>query len=171
MWNQHDKKMKELKQVYNKVSKQTQNKLQELFDTFNFSFDNLYNIADIKTKNRINIYIEEWKEKGFLKGYFGVLANNIYKRNRVKNSEILQLLIYSAYVEEQSKLDKTELNIFRNLSNYYYQEGQKEVNKILPKEKRKIVSVIPEAIFLALLDTPTVKRIHLERICGGISKV
>lgn len=162
MWNQHDKMMKELKQVYNKVSKQTQNKLQELFDTFNFSFDNLYNIADTKTKNRINIYIEEWKEKGFLKGYFGVLANNIYRRTRVKNSEILQLLIYSAYIEEQNKLDKTELNVFRDLANYYYQEGQTEVNKILPKEKKKIVSVIPDAIFLTLLDLPNAKRICLE---------
>lgn len=117
--------MKELKQVYNKVSKQTQNKLQELFDTFNFSFDNLYNIADMKTKNRINIYIEEWKEKGFLKGYFGVLVNNIYKRNRVKNSEILELLIYSAYIEEQSKLEEQEKQIMYEDANYYYEERTK----------------------------------------------
>lgn len=156
-WQYHNKKIKELKQVYRKISKQTQNKLQEMFDTFDFNFDNLYSIADSKTKNRVNIYIEEWKDKGLLTGYFGMLANNIYKRTRVKNSEILELIIYGAYIEEQNKLNETELNIFKDVANYYYQQGQQEVNNTLPKKKRKIVSVIPDAIFLALLDMPNAK--------------
>ena len=103
-WQYHDEKMKELKQLYLKTSKQTQNKLQEIIDTFKFNFDTLYNIADTKNKRRINTYIEEWKDKGLLTGYFGTLAKNIYSRTRVKNSEILELLIYGAYIEEQSKL-------------------------------------------------------------------
>lgn len=153
-WQYHNQKMKELKQIYNRTSKQTQNKLQEIFDSFIIEFEDLYKIADNKTKNKINIYIEEWKDKAFLTGYFGILANNIYKRTRVKNSEILELLIYKAYIEEQSKLKQTELNTFKDVANYYYQEGQKEVNKTLPKKERKIVSIIPDAIFLALLDMP-----------------
>ena len=62
-WQYHDKKMKELKNLYLKTSKQTQNKLQEIIDTFKFNFDTLYNIVDTKTKNKINTYIEEWKDK------------------------------------------------------------------------------------------------------------
>lgn len=58
MWEQHDNYMKQLKQLYNKTSKQTQNKLQELLDTFNFTSENIYNIADNKTRRRINTYIE-----------------------------------------------------------------------------------------------------------------
>ena len=58
MWEQHDNYIKQLKQLYNKTSKQTQNKLQELFDTFNFTSENIYDIADNKTKKRINTYIE-----------------------------------------------------------------------------------------------------------------
>lgn len=58
IWNYHDTKMQELKQLYNKTSKQTQNRLQEIFDTFNFTTENIYNIADNKTKKRINTYIE-----------------------------------------------------------------------------------------------------------------
>ena len=53
VWNYHDAKMRELKQLYNKISKQTQNRIQELFDTFNFTSKNIYNIADNKTKKRI----------------------------------------------------------------------------------------------------------------------
>lgn len=149
--------MIELKQIYNKISKQTQNRLQEIFNSINFTFEDMYKIADNKTKKRINTYIEEWQDRGLLKGYFGVLAKNIYNRTRVKNSEIIELLIYGAYIEEQSKLEQTELNTFKDVANYYYKQGQEEVNKTLPKKKRKIVSVISDAIFLALLDMPNAK--------------
>lgn len=170
-WQYHDNKLKELKKLYNKVSRQTQNRLQEIFDTFRFDFNNLYSIADIKTKNRVNTYIEEWKEKGLLTGYFGMLANNIYKRTRVKNSEILELLIYGAYIEEQNKLQENELNILKDAANYYYQKGQEEVNNTLPKKKRKKVSVIPDAIFLALLDMSNVKRLCLGTIYTSNNKI
>ena len=127
MWKQHDNYMKQLQQLYNKTSKQTQNRLQEIFDTFNFTTDNIYNIADSKTKKRINTYIEQWKEQGLLKNnsYFTALANNIYKRTRVKSSEILELLIYSAYIEEQSKLEEQETQIMYEDANYYYEERTK----------------------------------------------
>ena len=148
MWEQHDNYMKRLKQLYNKTSRQTQNRLQEIFDTFNFTSENIYNIADNKTKKRINTYIEQWKEQKLLTGYFGVLANNIYKRTRVKNSEILELLIYSVYIEEQNKLEEQEKQIMYEDANYYYKQGQQEVNK----EKKP--SIIPMAFFLALLDQP-----------------
>ena len=150
IWNYHDTKMQELKQLYNKISKQTQNRLQEIFDTFNFTTENIYNIADNKTKKRINTYIEQWKEQGLLKNnnYFTVLANNIYKRTRVKNSEILELLIYSAYIEEQNKLEEQETQIMYEDANYYYEQGQQEVNK------KKKPSILTMALFLALLDQP-----------------
>lgn len=125
MWEQHDSYMKQLKQLYNKTSKQTQNRLQELLNTFNFTTENIYSIADNKTKKRINNYIEQWKEQKLLIGYFGVLANNIYRRTRVKNSEILELLIYSAYIEEQNKLEEQEKQIMYEDANYYYEERTK----------------------------------------------
>lgn len=161
-WQYHDNKMIELKKIYNKVSKQTQNRLQEIFDSIDFDFNNLYNIAESKTKKRIDTYIEEWKDKGLLTGYFGTLAKNIKNRTRVKNSEILELLIYGAYIEEQSKVEEKELNTFKDVANYYYKQGQEEVNKTL--NKKKVVSVIPDAIFLALMSIPNAKRICLERI-------
>ena len=157
IWNYHNTKMLDLKKLYNKVSKQTQNRLQEIFDTFNFTFDNVYNIADKKTKNRANTYIEEWKDKGLLKGYFGTLAKNIYNRTRVKNSEILELLIYGAYIEEQNKIQEQELNIMYDDVNYYYEQGQQEVNNALPKKERKPIDVLKWALFLAMLDQPNAK--------------
>lgn len=156
--------------MYYKTSKQTQNRLQEIFDIFNFNYDNLYNIVDTKTKRRVNTYIEELKEKGLLTGYFEMIANNLYKRTRVKNSEILELFIYGAYIEEQSKLDKYEKQMMYEQANYYYQQGQIEVNNTLHKNKRKMVSVIPDAIFLALLDMANAKGYVWSQYIEAITK-
>lgn len=121
-----------------------------IFKTLNLSNQNLYNIADNKTQSMTNTYIEELKEKGLLKGYFGMLANNIYKRSRIKYSEILELFIYGTYIEEQNKLDKYEQQIMYDDINYYYQRGQEEVLKT--KKKKKPLSIIDMALFLYLLD-------------------
>ncbi len=127
----------------------------------NLNNNNLYNIADIKTKNIVNTYIEEWKDKGLLTGYFGMLANNIYKKNRVKNSVILELLIYGTYIEEQNKLKEKEQQIMYDDVNYYYQEGQKEVNNTL--KKKKPISIIDMALFLYLLEQPNYTGLNYEK--------
>lgn len=58
------------------------------------------------------------------------------------------MLIYSAYIEEQNKLEEQEKQIMYEDTNYYYEQGQQEVNK----EKKP--SILAMALFLALLDQP-----------------
>jgi len=151
-----------LKQLYQKTSKRIQNKIQELIDTFNFTNENIFNIADSKTKKRINEYIEQWRDDGLLNDYFGTLAKNIYSRTRVKNSEILELLIYSAYIEENSKQQEKELEIFKEDVSYYYNQGINEVRKA--KKHPPLFCIIPDSIFLYLMEQINSMRIYLETI-------
>lgn len=164
MWKFHDQEIQNLKKQYDKASKQTQLRLQEIFDSIDFDFEKLYNIADSKTKRKINTYIESWKGKELLEGYFGMLAKNIYNKTRVKNSEILELLIYSAYIEEQKQLDETEQNTFKKVINYYYQEGQKEV------DVTKKSSIIPEIVLATILSMPNAKGYIWKNYKEGITK-
>lgn len=90
-----------------------------------------------------------------------MLAKNIYNKTRVKNSEILELLIYGAYIEEQDKLDKYEQQIMYSDVNYYYQEGQKEV--INEQKKKKPLSTIDMALFLYLLEQPNYTGFNLQQ--------
>lgn len=150
MWKYHNQKLIELKKLYQKTNEKTQNRIQELIDTFNFTGDNIFNIADNKTKKRINSYIEKWKDEGLLKDYFGTIAKNIYSRTRVKNSEILELLIYSAYIEEQTKKEEKELKIFKEDVSYYYNQGINEVRKA--KKHPPLFCIIPDSIFLYLMN-------------------
>lgn len=86
-----------------------------------------------------------------------MIALNIRKRTRVKNSEILQLLIYSAYIEEYKKLRDIELNTFRDITNYYYKQGQKEVNNTFSKTKKKALLDMTDILFIILMTMPNAK--------------
>lgn len=104
----------------------------------------------------IDNYIDEWEDEDLLKGQFGTMARSIRNRARVKNSEILELLIYATYVQEQNKVSEHELSIMREDASYYYAEGIKEANLGLPpKKKWKFHSTfIPEVIFINFLNIP-----------------
>ena len=108
----------------------------------------MYKISDNKTKEKVNEYIEDWMELGILVGMFGLVAKSFYRKTRVKNSDILELLIYGIYAEEQSKIEKQEQEILYEDANYYYQEGQKQ------NKKKKEISILGMALFLYLLDQP-----------------
>ena len=172
----------ELNQLYHQTSEQTQNRLQEILRTFDFEYSELYNIADKKTKKRINTYIEEWQNKGlFINNrlssthseinnltqsdmtQFGLLANDIYKRTRVKNSEILMLLILSAYIEEQKKIEEIQNKIFKKDISYYYNQGQKEVDK----DK---VSGISDALFLYIMEQAGATGLNYNQYNEAIAK-
>lgn len=161
-WQYHDRNVKQLKSLYSKVSKQTQKRLQEVINLFKFDFESLYSIANSKNKKMIDTQIEEWEDKGLLQNEFGIKAKNIKNRTRVRNNEILELLIYGAYIEEQQKVHDTELNIIKEDINYYYKKGQEEVNNALPVNKRKALVNIPELILLSLLNKPIIRGYQLD---------
>lgn len=58
------------------------------------------------------------------------------------------MLIYSVYIGEQSKLEEQEKQIMYEDANYYYNQGQKEVDK-----ERK-TSILDMDLFFTLLDQP-----------------
>lgn len=93
-----------------------------------------------------------------------MLANNVYNKTKVKNSEILELLIYSAYIEKQNQLDEIEQNTFKEVITYYYQEGQKEV------KKDKKLSMIPEVLLATILSMPNAKGYIWNDYKEGITK-
>lgn len=150
MWSYQDKKMKQLRNLYKQRSQKTQNRLQETFNLLNIDELNvLYSIADDKFKRKVNAYIDDWRVKGYLRGFFGDRANYIYRRKKVKYNEILWLFIYFAYLEEAEELTEKEMAIFRDTVNYYYKDGQKQAGAKETKE-------LTDKQFNELIDTPNV---------------
>lgn len=100
-----------------------------------------------------------WREDGLLEGYFGTRCNNIYRRKRVTNNEILELYIYYCYMMYERDVRDYEQETFRHLANYYYKDGQKQVGEE-PKE-------IPNSVYLTLIGTPCVNGYTLEAYKGA----
>ena len=60
-WQYHNKKMIELRNIYDKIDMQTRNRLQEIFNSFKLTSNNLYSYTSSNIK--VNTYIEEWTNK------------------------------------------------------------------------------------------------------------
>ena len=154
-WEYHDNKIKELRQLYEKYSRQTKNKLSYNFaEINNLKFNTVFDYATKEYLKKIKSQIDEWDSLKLTNGYFKYLSKDIYQRKKVKLKEIFMLLILFAFIEENSKLEDKELEIFRDDVNNYYVSGQKEV-KEATKSKRE-VSIISDALFFKLLQDSTV---------------
>lgn len=138
----------------------TKSRIQEKISLLDIDeLDTLNNIANDKTKQICNNYIDRWRKDGLLYGYFGAKCNNIYNRKRVTNNAILELYIYYCYEMFERDVDKDEQETFRHLANYYYNDGIKQAGG-KPKE-------IPNQLYYNLLKEPCVNGYTLEEYKGA----
>lgn len=155
-WNYTDKKLKEIFKKYNKLNKRTQDKLQDVFNNFNFTYQEIFKYASMKNLRKVNRIIEELKENNLINDYYGKsLLNKIYKKIRVKNSLILEFMIYMCFLEERKNLDEYENLMFNDLMNTEYQKAQKEVYS-LKNDSRKPIA-LTDTFLLLLLGMPNPK--------------
>lgn len=149
-WAFHNSKMIELRKKYDKIDRQTRNRLQEIFNRFEITADNLYSYVSKDVKKQVNAYIEEWSEKKIDDEYFKVLMMTVLTKDRVTYAEILELFIYEAYIEQQMKEKDEEDSLFYTDINYYYRIGQLQAKQKSNKE----ISVLEKSMFLYLLSQP-----------------
>lgn len=154
-WSNTDKLLREFNFKYQKLSNQLKNNLQMTFDSLNLNSGNIFQYATSEQKRKIDIMIEEWQDDGLLNGYFRYLANSIHNRKRIKNSEILYLLICKCYLKQRVKLDEYESDLFKQIANTEYQEAQREIYE-LNKKKDKPIN-ISKHLLLSLFALPNSK--------------
>ena len=135
-------------------------RLQEKFNLLNIDeLDTLNSYATDKDKQTCNNLIDVWRDEGLVKGYFGAKCNEIYRRRRVKNNEILELYIYYCFVAYEENVTPEEQQTFRDLANFYYMQGQYECMK----KPRKIT----DTLYYTLLMTPSANGYTLNEYKGA----
>ncbi len=107
----------------------------------------LNSYANERDKQVCDNFIEMWRDEGIASGYFGAKCNEIIRKRRVTYNDILELYIYYCFVMYETDVNDYEQKEFRDLANFYYQEGQKEVGT-QPKE-------ITDSIYYHLMQTPS----------------
>lgn len=146
-WSLTRKELKSFQQWFFKQNKLTQDKIQDLINIYDLSFEDLNKKISKLEREKLSRRIDEWIELGIYTGYFKYrveeLLNNLTYRN------LLEILIYEIYLEEEKNtLDEIKI-LFSSVSLDCYNQGLTDLNK---KKVKKVPSILDKAIFETLID-------------------
>lgn len=133
-WKYTDNKLKEYLKVYKRVNTRTQDSVQDIFNSINFGYLDLTKPITTAQRKKLLRVIDEWKENGLLNGYFKYKVDELVKKRYITNEEMLDILLWGAYVKERSQLDEYEKVLFTEIGQDLYNQGVKEIK---PKKKKK----------------------------------
>lgn len=133
-WKYTDNKLKEYLRLYKKINSRTKDDIQNIFNEINYSYIDLNKPISIIQRKKLLRIIEEWKESNLLTGYFEYKVNELIKKRNITNEEMLDILIWGAYIKERNKLDKYEQILFTEVGQDLYNQG---IEEIKPKKRKK----------------------------------
>ena len=150
-WENVDKRLNDFMKQYNKINKRTQDKIQQVFDSIDFTIEDVNKYISPETKERFKRQVEEYEEQGLLTGYFGYNVKNIIKKNKIKNIDMLEILIQGCYMQEMKSVNVIETNLFEETVEETYNIGRQEI------ELRRKSYIIPELLFVSIMSIPNGK--------------
>ena len=133
-WKNANLKLKEYLKVYKKISRKTQDKIQDIFNNVDYEYMDLNKPISSKQRKRLLRIVDDWEENNLLDGYFGFKVNELMKKRYISNEDMLDILLWGAYVEERSTLDEYERVLFIDVGTDLYNQGRKEINPTKKKE-------------------------------------
>lgn len=151
-WKYTDKRLQEYLKIYKRINARTQDYIQDIFNDISYSYNDLNKPISSSTRKKLERIIDEWRENKLLSGYFEYKVNELMKKRYITNEEVLDILIWGAYVKERKQLDEYENILFIDIAENLYNQG---VDEIKPKKKKKW-SITWEFIW-SLLALPNVK--------------
>lgn len=147
-WGYTRKELKQFRKDYDKLNKETQDKLQEIFTSYNITYDKLYKTISYNDKQRLKRKINQWKKMGIYKGYFEFRVEELMK-GKITYRDLIEILLYGAYAEEEKELDFKIKTLFSNVALNCYNQGREELKK---KKKSIIPAYILSSFGIMLID-------------------
>ena len=133
-WRYTDMKLRDYLKIYKKVSSKTQDNIQDIFNSIDFEYTDLSKPISNNQRKKLLRVIDEWKEANLLNGYFGYKANELIKKRYITNQEMLDILLWGAYIKERNQLDEYEQVLFTEIGQDLYKQG---IEEIKPTKKKK----------------------------------
>ena len=130
-WKKTDKTLKDYLKRFRSISTETLDKLVEVFDTLDITYTDLNRPISKDEKRRLDRKIKEWKKQGLLTGYFAYL---ISKKSKYTYSDLLEILVYGVYVEQEEKIKSASKEVFTIVAKDVYSQALKEI-PVKPKKK------------------------------------
>ncbi len=144
-WKNTRKELNKFRNEYLKLNKNTQDKIQDLFNSLNITYQDLSKIISKRDQDRLERKIDSWKQKKIFKGYFKYRVEELMK-GQINYRNLIEILLYGIEIEEQEENKDSIYNLFINCSLDCYNQGRKDLKK---KEK----SILPQVLLTTFLMT------------------
>ena len=154
-WREIDKFLSSYLDDYKKLNRRTRRKIQEIFDSINFTVEELTDYANSKNVNVFKDKIEEFLEDNEVEGYVAYTLKKLLNRKKIRNNEIVENSILMVYQEEATKLDEMETSLFEKVSIEIYKDAQQEAIDVLEKSDDSKLYPLPDLFLLTYLALPT----------------
>lgn len=136
MWNYVDDKLKDYLKEQKKNDKELEYRIQNVFN-MGFEFSSLFNYADSNILRQFKTRIRMFKENYAKNDYVSYMVNKYQNRTRVKNNEILRIMLLMEYAEVYEKNSKAQMAMFDEIAQGVTKSTIAEVQPLLRRKKRR----------------------------------
>lgn len=147
-WNYIDEYLQEYLSKYEKENQAMREKLQDMLDTLNISYDDLNKTVPKNRKKRIDRKIQETLNEEIEENYFFFYLFNILSKKTITYRELIEAMIYLEIYEQRQKLSLYENKLYSEVVEKSYNLGIKDLE--LSNKKNKIVLFNDEILYLIL---------------------
>lgn len=136
MWSYVDEKLKEYLKGHRKNDRELEFRIQNVFN-MGFEFASLYNYASNDILKQFKTRLRLFKENYTKNNYVSYMANKYQNRTRIKNNEILRMMLMMEYAEVYEKNSTTQLAMFDEIAQGVTKTAIAEVEAIAKSRKRR----------------------------------
>ena len=136
MWNYIDNKLKEYLKKHKINDRELEYRIQNVFN-MGFEFSNLYSYANNTTLKQFRTRLRLFKENYTKNDYVSYITNKCQNRTRIKNNEILRIMLLMEYAEVYQKNYNNQLSLFDEISEHVTEIAIQEIKPLLKGRKKR----------------------------------
>lgn len=136
MWNYVDKQLLKYYSKHRDIDKELEYRIQNVFN-MGFEFSSLYQYANSNVLRQFKTRIKMFKEKYNKNDYVSYLIDKYKNRTRIKNNEILRIMLLMEYAEVYQKNYNNQLDLFDEISDHVTEMTIQEIKPLLKGRKKR----------------------------------
>ena len=138
MWNYVDEQLKKYLKKHKTNDKELEYRIQNVFN-MGFEFSSLYNYANNDILRQFQTRIRLFKENYTKNDYVSYMVNKYQNRTRIKNNEILRIMLLMEYAEVYQKNYENQLAMFDEVASAVTKTTLAEVEYKAKRRKRRFL--------------------------------
>ena len=136
MWDYVDKQLLKYYSKHRDIDKELEYRIQNVFN-MGFEFSSLYQYANSNVLRQFKTRIKMFKEKYNKNDYVSYLIDKYKNRTRIKNNEILRIMLLMEYAEVYQKNYSNQLSLFDEILEHVTEMTIQEIKPLLKGRKKR----------------------------------